>query len=308
MILHVVIIQVQAKIYKLMNRKTAKAFSLIELSIVILIIGIIIAGVTQSSRLVKAMRLNSARTQTQSSPIASIKDLSLWLESTSENSFATGTTTFTNVEQPEENDAIGKWNDINPQSSIKNGATQETALNQPTFLASAINGLPALSFDGANSFFETGVSSTQSTYSVFMIIKTGSSINTKMLLGSKDNGGFFWYILGSGKSRVDVGGVGNMGDSTIEVEANNSYILNFIWSDSADSLKFRVNGVDAGSVSYGNSLSGSSTIRIGATPDGDAVAKWNGLIGEVVIFERSLKNEEIQSVEKYLSKKWGIKI
>ncbi len=34
-----------------------KAFSLIELSIVILIIGILVAGVTQSSRLVLAMKL-----------------------------------------------------------------------------------------------------------------------------------------------------------------------------------------------------------------------------------------------------------
>jgi len=38
-----------------------KAFSLIELSIVILIIGIFVAGVTSSSRLLKQMKLTSAR-------------------------------------------------------------------------------------------------------------------------------------------------------------------------------------------------------------------------------------------------------
>lgn len=37
-----------------------KAFSLIELSIVILIIGILVTGVTQSSRLVRQMKIASA--------------------------------------------------------------------------------------------------------------------------------------------------------------------------------------------------------------------------------------------------------
>ncbi|MFM2200490.1 MAG: hypothetical protein RL769_545, partial [Pseudomonadota bacterium] len=38
-----------------------QAFSLIELSIVILIIGILVAGVTQSSRLVNQIRLSTAQ-------------------------------------------------------------------------------------------------------------------------------------------------------------------------------------------------------------------------------------------------------
>lgn len=44
--------------------KNKKAFSLIELSIVILIIGIIVAGVTQGLRLINAFRLSSAKSLT----------------------------------------------------------------------------------------------------------------------------------------------------------------------------------------------------------------------------------------------------
>lgn len=47
--------------------KKNSAFSLIELSIVILIVGIIIAGVTQSSSLIRKMRLSSARQLTSTS-------------------------------------------------------------------------------------------------------------------------------------------------------------------------------------------------------------------------------------------------
>jgi prepilin-type N-terminal cleavage/methylation domain-containing protein len=55
-----------------------KAFSLIELSIVVLIIGILVAGITQSSRLVSMMKIQSARSLTINSPVASIKGLTIW--------------------------------------------------------------------------------------------------------------------------------------------------------------------------------------------------------------------------------------
>ncbi|MFM7620926.1 MAG: hypothetical protein ACKO47_04900 [Alphaproteobacteria bacterium] len=60
------------------NKKSFKAFPLIELPIVILIIGILVAGVTSSSRLIKRMKITVAQNLTQSSPIPSIKDLAVW--------------------------------------------------------------------------------------------------------------------------------------------------------------------------------------------------------------------------------------
>ena len=60
-----------------MKQKITKAFSLIELSIVILIIGILVAGVTQSSRLIKQMRLAMIKSMTLNSPVSSIKDLAV---------------------------------------------------------------------------------------------------------------------------------------------------------------------------------------------------------------------------------------
>ena len=46
------------------NYRSKNAFSLIELSIVILIVGILIAGVTSSSRLVKRMKVITAQNLT----------------------------------------------------------------------------------------------------------------------------------------------------------------------------------------------------------------------------------------------------
>ena len=96
---------------KLINNK---AFSLIELSIVILIIGILVAGVTQSSRLIKAMKIQSAKSLTVSSPVPSFKNVTLWLESTLSESFDSA--------EAQDQLQISTWKDINPQSSFKNNA------------------------------------------------------------------------------------------------------------------------------------------------------------------------------------------
>lgn len=126
-----------------MNGKKISAFSLIELSIVILIIGILVAGVTQSSRLVAQFRLSSAKSMTRSSPVNSIKDLVFWFESTSDNSI--------DDSQEEEGVAVTNWYDINSQSSQKSNATSATG---PTYKANCINGLPCLKFNGTSQYLE----------------------------------------------------------------------------------------------------------------------------------------------------------
>ena len=100
-------------------KKKYSAFSLIELSIVILIIGVLIAGVTQASRLVRQSKLTTARTLTQSSAVNSIKGLLLWLEPTMDNSFKSSETTDANP--------ITTWYDINPQVSLPNTFTSNSS-------------------------------------------------------------------------------------------------------------------------------------------------------------------------------------
>jgi prepilin-type N-terminal cleavage/methylation domain-containing protein len=122
-----------------------KAFSLIELSIVILIIGILVAGVTSSSRLIARMKVITAQNLTRNSPISSIKDLSVWYETSLDES-------FDNAEESDDS-LISTWFDMNPQSTFKVNALQANAGNKPKFKINIFNGLPGILFNGSSNFF-----------------------------------------------------------------------------------------------------------------------------------------------------------
>lgn len=300
--------------------KKNSAFSLIELSIVILIIGIIIAGVTQASRLVKQMRLSSAKTLTQSSAINSIKGLALWLEPTMDNSF----TSATNGNSPDDNDKISAWNDINPQSSSKVNPLQATDGSRPTYLSGSsetINGLPALKFDGSSSYLAS---------------IAGSGGNVPLLAGD-DSYTFIavWKTLDAA----------NGGNAQVIFEQNQdtavsgkrasfivlpgSYGFSGEGNDYSDTCSYAekspyaslMNVDDSGNVTiHTNSVNASCTGSVGpATADvsgngfyvgvkGDGTEFFNGIISEIIVFDRPLKKAEIADVMNYLSKKYGIKL
>ena len=64
-----------------------KAYSLIEIALVIIVISIIIAGSLNGVEMIKKARLTSAQTLTQQAIIPNIKGLLIWLETSLPQSF-----------------------------------------------------------------------------------------------------------------------------------------------------------------------------------------------------------------------------
>ncbi len=273
-----------------------KAFSLLEISFVLLIVGILIAGVTVGTVVFNKARLSIANTSTESSPVSSISGLNFWVESTIDGGFL------------EKDDRVQVWYDRGGGKSVKNDAVQGTFLNQPSYTGSfgGINSLPALSFDGTNSYLNVdGSFLNGSNYTVFVVDKRGSgksdnyfigdssvtTSNQQLILGYSDNGTVVHSQSGLNSYTASVSGY--VGDKS------ESRIFSFT-HDSTVGKKIYVNGVLAGSSSNTNNLSNISTLKVGNG--------YQGNLGEVIIFARALKKEERQSVESYLSKKWGVKI
>ncbi len=318
------------------NTRRMSAFSLIEISIVILIIGILVAGVTQSSRLLGQAKLSGAKSMTQSAPVSSIKNLSLWIESTSENSF----------QSPDLDDytAITAWNDINPQATLK---ASFTVTGTPIYRTNLINGLPAVCFNSTancgtgtgttNSLSSANFSNISDGSTVFAVVKLPNTLAAEPILSKRTvtsafsaassaniqlnttNAGEWQYCDGATQSGNNVTctlGSG-LADASVPVGATKGiYAVSLVYNagpstaagTTATGVTFFQNGAAGTQVSTASrpSISVTSPLLVGKTSTSDAAAYFKGYIGEIIIFDRALKKEERQSIENYLGKKWGI--
>jgi prepilin-type N-terminal cleavage/methylation domain-containing protein len=305
------------------NNRRISAFSLIEISIVILIIGILVAGVTQSSRLLTQAKLTGAKSLTHSAPVSSIKGLSLWIESTSDESF----------QDPELDDAtlISTWNDLNPQATLKADFT--VSGSNAMYKTNIINGLPAICFNNTNCggsgvvshFSSADFTSISTASTVFIVAKLPSTLAAEPILSKRTIGAAFsaessvnlqvntaangdWqYCDGATQSTSNV--TCNLTAGTTTAAVDSSYIVSIVYPGTSAATLFYQNGVVSGSTTSATLPNPvSSPLLLGATSTSDSAVYFKGYIGEVIIFDRALKNEERQSIENYLSDKWGIRI
>jgi prepilin-type N-terminal cleavage/methylation domain-containing protein len=264
-----------------------KAFSLIELSIVILIIGIIIAGITQSSKLLNKAALISAQTLTKNSPVSGIEDLATWYEtSLMSNSYQDG-------------DRVANWEDINPQASNKNNTY---SLGPPTFTTNIINGLPVIRFGADESFIAfDGKTLNSDSSTLFAVGKTIINNGNGGALAITD-GGIYGLCFTSDTYSIQRFINGAATAASYEPNSTATPTIHTITSSSSDGLKYWNNGgVTPDAVDP-------TTGAIIYSPSANAQAYGDLDLAELIIFSRVLKNKERQAVESYLSKKYGIAI
>ncbi len=300
--------------------KRYSAFSLIELSVVILIIGIIIAGVTQGSRLISKSRFSNAKTLTQSSPVSSIKNLALWIDSTNDASFDDADT--------EDAAVVNNWYDINPQTSSKVNFTAATTGRPAYTLNSAgnVNSLPTVVFDGTTDFMQTSNfgNITTGASSVFMVIRTPATITAgSAILSRRNTTGTATNIqvnIGStatGWQYCD-GSAACYAPTALAISANTAYVVSIVYTANSASattsgVRFYQNGTYNSSVATTSNspdltVATSTPTYIGKSGLTAAANYFTGGIGELIVFDRALKDEERVSIQHYLGDKWGIKV
>ncbi len=273
----------------------------------ILIVGILIAGVTSSSRLVKRMKVITAQNLTQSSPVPSIKDLSVWYESSLDKSFV----------DSEESDGtpITTWFDNNIQSSFKYDFKQATVANQPKYSEGIINNLPAVRFDGvddcmvANSVGISGKGMTA--FLVGQRVAFGGYSRVGMLAGLGPSPQNDDSASGSFIAFADYGTVftslTNLRNASNTAHPGNGapYIMGNIYTGLMNMMYLNGNST-AQATEVTNFLVDS--LRVGCYYFNSNTGFHNGYIAEVIIYNRALNTEERKSIEAYLSKKYAIKV
>ncbi len=308
-----------------MNKKSA--FSLMEMSVVIVVIAIVMAGVSQGSRLIQAWKIAAAQNVTRGSAVNAIKNLVLWLEPTLDNSFDT------NID---DGSSIANWYDVGQQSVTKNNFSQATLANKPIYKINAIGGLPGLQFDGSASFMTSinSVTINSPDVSIFAVFKygSGSLANERVALSifsdsntTTNNDGKNGIIIQNASAtgflrflyRSPMGtSAGDDNYSTTPITENKNYILSSVRNFSSTSLRVWLNNV--------LTIGGSTTtavvtnnmfdlsplyVSIGRLNDSTIDPRsFKGQISEIIIFDRALKQSEIDDVTNYLSKKYKIKL
>ncbi|MBM5782103.1 MAG: prepilin-type N-terminal cleavage/methylation domain-containing protein [Pelagibacterales bacterium] len=303
-----------------MNKNSRKAFSLIEISIVILIIGILVAGVTQGSRIVNQSRITSARSLTKSSPVASIRDIALWLDTTSENSFI--------ASEADDENKVTTWYDINPHvttktSFLSTNSTHSITSEAPTYRNGCINVLPCLYFNGTSTGLSVSIEGggnliNTKNMSVFVVFSApqsfGSSAADNKTIISSDTSTTNYasvYVDYQGNPNYYVNSGYGITSSTTSLSNSVKYVYSVI-DDGSSSIYHYVNGSVANlSGASGDIMKPTGVSTIGFNTNSDGLTKsqfYEGGIGEIIIFYKALNTSDRKSVEDYLAKKWGIKI
>ena len=275
--------------------KKISAFSLIEVSAVILIIGILIAGVIGASVLVKKFKIAAAQSLTKSSPIAGITENTLWLESSLESSFKDT--------ESSNGDHVTTWYD---QKSSPNKASIVAVGTGPTY-SNTTNYIHAVKFNGSNTNYlqVSDARFLNNTDYTIMVLEKRQSATARYFIGDSSVPTANQTLLLGYSADAAIShsqGTGNDYTSNISTYSSSSdtpRVFTFV-SDSTNGKKTYINGILAAQSSDTTKLNNITTLAIGKG--------YTGEIGEIAIFTRALKAEERKAAEDYLGKKYSTKV
>ena len=307
---------------KILNQKN-KAFSIFEISITIFIIGILIAGISNGADLYQDYRFISARQQTNNSIVGRIKGLTLWFETTSEKSFE--------KVKPLNNEPIAKWKNLNFQESNSLNVFQNNSDYQPKYIENAINNLPALNFnDGIKYLISDPINYSEisdiENMTLFFVTRS-MGVNTDnnpapfFVFAEKDSNGTEvfrnqLYLYHQNKILFQYGGLCGASVSFIfntcratvsslnPKHPNNNFIVTAVKSK------------DVGIIYTNTIIDTTHSLHTDKYPQTNlknpiyigGIASRSALnyTGELIMFNRTLTDKEIEGVHNYLRSKWKI--
>lgn len=278
--------------------KNHKAFSLIEMSIVILVIGVIIATITGSSIAIDKYRLTLARSITESSPVTITKGLKLWYDTTTKKSFL-DTETGNGL-------TVNTWYDRNTISNAKRNTTSGVGA---TYTTNCVNYLPCLRFNGtSNYYYFDGSFLVNTDFTIFVVEQRRSNVDGNWFIsgdaGSTNTNLVLGYVYNDTIRFAMWANDIDAGVSSYSVPTPKIHVF-ALSSDYGKSyyLNGTLTGSDGSQTSYLTSFANSS---IGKSNVSNFY--YNGDICEIIMFDRNLTNEERRNIEAYLSQKWKIAV
>ncbi len=283
-----------SKIIKVTSSKSCQAFTLIELSVVLIIISLLIGSFMGAETILNNARYKNAQKLTQAAPITGFYNDEMqssalaWFDILDENSITIA------------NDKVTAWH-----SKISNHImAQATTNDQPSYLSNAHKNFPAIDFDGSGVFLESNhiIAKGDDTYtlSAVTIVDTNGMIfnqeanpatNGERAAIRYQNSAFIFNGHNNDVSS-SLGVTGRIYAITITVD--NGAIAIYVNNDivtgnlNAETLNISTDYTVLG--------------KHNATSSGDL----DGQIFEVAIFDKALSETEAKQLQDYFIKKYSI--
>jgi len=292
---------------KYIKKINKKAFTLIEISIVILVISVMIVGVITSKSILTKSRLANAQSLTQQSYVNDINnDLIAWYETSLEGSFKAS-------ELKNDGSYITVWNDSNKSVATKNNALAPASTsNQPILIQNVFyNSIPGLRFSGSQYLNFDGTKFAQNSYTVFVVEQrssnksenyfiggTGSSLNGNLSLGYGSDTSILFSHYSSDFTR-----------SIASYKPQTPIMHTFLFNNTIGK-KHSINGgsIAINTPAQTTPITSFNQAMIGAYNPSGTLKTYVGDLAEIIMFKRSLKTEEIKAIESYLGSKYGIPV
>lgn len=211
---------------------------------------------------------------------------------------------------------ISQWDD---KSGNGHHATQATAVDQPIYNTSGINGLPAVEFDGLefltiadSADFDSNIG-----YTLLITLLRDSASNSQTVFRNRKLGSFgarnglsFEFSGSAWQFVIHEDNAGNYRGISLPGApgaGNPHYITTLFESDDIDIL---VDGVDQNlTPDHTNGTVGNVSLpgilAIGAEPS-NFTRRFNGKIGEIIWYKGIKNSTELAQLHTYSSARWGI--
>lgn len=236
----------------------------------------------------------------------SINNLMVWYDA----SYSQGSLDSSNLPISANDTKVATFVD---RSGLGRNSAQSNTQKQPTWKngASGINGLPAYYF--SNSGMVTATSLSLGVFTIFSIFKlTGSGIIYEHGPAAWQGGGC--YLHGTIGASIDV----NRSSAPSEKDYTSNWALGNVtklachrFNGTHATHTLKINGSDVSLTTFSSASNNpgtslyTNTFNIGSR-NGVASLPITGLLGEFLIYNRYLSDDEVVFVEKYLKSKWGI--
>ena len=201
---------------------------------------------------------------------------------------------------------VTQWNDL---SGTSNNAVQGTSADQPIFIDSAINGKPAVSFDGISQhlFLTNGISDLTAGASIFAVVKPIGSVSaTLFTMGNNPDDSISLLTL---SDQVELDAYNSTTSSSV-VSSSSSLAQDVFQAidtvhDGAGSADINVDALNVGSGSVQNLTNTTRNFNFIGT-DAPITTFFQGQLAELLVYSRPLTSVERADIQGYLINKFQL--